>query len=58
MKKKQCDLMFANDVSQKGIGFNSVYNKITVIDKKGNVKTIPKNKKSFILHSHHTTEQR
>ena len=48
MKKKQCDLMFANDVSQKGIGFNSDYNKITVIDKKGNVKTIPKNKKSFI----------
>ena len=48
MKKKHCDLMFANDVSQKGIGFNSDYNKITVIDKKGNVKTIPKNKKSFI----------
>ena len=48
MKKKHCDLMFANDVSQKDIGFNSDYNKITVIDKKGNVKTIPKNKKSFI----------
>ena len=48
MKSKHCDLMFANDVSQKDIGFNSDYNKITVIDKKGNVKTIPKNKKSFI----------
>ena len=48
MKKKHCDFMFANDVSQKDIGFNSDYNKITVIDKKGNVKTIPKNKKSFI----------
>jgi phosphopantothenoylcysteine decarboxylase / phosphopantothenate---cysteine ligase len=48
MKRKHCDLMFANDVSQKGIGFNSDYNKISVIDKKGNVKVIPKNKKSFV----------
>jgi phosphopantothenoylcysteine decarboxylase / phosphopantothenate---cysteine ligase len=48
MKKKHCDLIFANDVSQKGIGFNSDFNKISVIDKKGNVKIIPKNKKSFI----------
>jgi len=48
MKKKHCDLIFANDVSQKGIGFNSDYNKISVIDKKGNIKIIPKNKKSFI----------
>tara|TARA_B110000305_G_scaffold192185_1_gene215206 strand:- start:200 stop:1429 length:1230 start_codon:yes stop_codon:yes gene_type:complete len=48
MKKKHCDLIFANDVSQKKIGFNSDYNKILVIDKRGNIKTIPKNKKSFI----------
>ena len=48
MKKKHCDLIFANDVSQKDIGFNSDYNKISVIDKKGNIKVIPKNKKSFI----------
>ena len=48
MKKKHCDLIFANDVSQKGIGFNSDYNKISVIDKKGNIKIIPKNKKSFV----------
>ena len=48
MKKKHCDLIFANDVSQKEIGFNSDYNKILVIDKRGNIKTIPKNKKSFI----------
>ena len=38
MKKKHCDIIFANDVSQKDIGFNSDYNKISVIDKKGNVK--------------------
>ena len=48
MKKKHCDLIFANDVSKKDVGFNSDYNKILVIDKKGNKKIIPKNKKSFI----------
>ena len=48
IKKKHCDLIFANNVSQKGIGFNSDYNKVLVIDKKGNTKIIPKNKKSFI----------
>tara|TARA_Y100000817_G_scaffold258826_1_gene212608 strand:+ start:1090 stop:2316 length:1227 start_codon:yes stop_codon:yes gene_type:complete len=48
MKDKNCDLIFANDVSKKGIGFNSDYNKISVVDQKGNIKIIPKNKKSFI----------
>ena len=48
IKKKHCDLIFANDVSQKDIGFNSDYNEISVIDKKGNIKILPKNKKSFI----------
>ena len=48
MKKKHCDIIFANDVSQKGVGFNSDYNKVSVIDKKGNVNIIPRNKKSFI----------
>jgi phosphopantothenoylcysteine decarboxylase/phosphopantothenate--cysteine ligase len=48
IKKKHCDFIFANDVSKKDIGFNSDYNKISVIDKKGNIKIIPKNKKSFI----------
>ena len=36
MKKKHCDIIFANDVSKKNIGFNSDYNKVSVIDKKGN----------------------
>jgi phosphopantothenoylcysteine decarboxylase/phosphopantothenate--cysteine ligase len=48
MKNKNCDLIFANDVSKKGVGFNSDYNKISVIDQRGNIKIIPKNKKSFI----------
>ena len=48
IKNKHCDFIFANDVSKKNIGFNSDYNKVTMIDKKGNVKNFPKNKKSFI----------
>ena len=48
MKDKNCDLIFANDVSKKGIGFNSNYNKVTVIDKEGNIQIIPKNKKNLI----------
>ena len=48
MKNKNCDLIFANDVSKKEIGFNSNFNKVSVIDQKGNIKIIPKNKKSFI----------
>jgi len=48
MKNKNCDLIFANDVSNKEIGFNSDYNKVSVIDQKGDIKVIPKNKKSFI----------
>ena len=35
-------------MSKKDIGFNSNYNKVSVIDKEGNIKIIPKNKKSFI----------
>ena len=48
MKDKNCDLIFANDVSKKGIGFNSDYNKVSVIDNKGKIQIIPRNKKSLI----------
>jgi phosphopantothenoylcysteine decarboxylase/phosphopantothenate--cysteine ligase len=48
MKNKNCDLIFANDVSKKGIGFNSDFNKVSMIDQKENIRIIPKNKKSFI----------
>ncbi len=48
MMEKHCDLIFANDVSEKGIGFNSDFNKVSVIEKTGPIKVIPKNKKSFI----------
>ena len=48
MKNKNCDLIIANNVLKKDIGFNSDFNKVSVIDQKGNIKIIPKNKKSFI----------
>ena len=48
IRQKYCDLIIANDVSKKDAGFNSDYNKVSIIDKRGRVKSIPKNKKSFI----------
>ena len=48
MKNKYCDIMIANDVSKKDSGFNVDYNKVSIIDKKGNIQNISKNKKSFI----------
>ena len=48
MRKKNCDLIIANDVSKKGKGFNSDYNEVSIIDSDGNTKIIKKNKKSFI----------
>ena len=48
MKKKNCDLIIANDVSKKGIGFNSDYNEVSIIDINGNIKIIKKNKKSYV----------
>ena len=48
MKDKNCDLIFANDVSKKGVGFNSDYNEVSVIDSKGDIQIIPRNKKSLI----------
>ena len=48
MRKKNCDLIIANDVSKKNYGFNSDYNQVSIIDSHGNIKFIKKNKKSFI----------
>ena len=38
MRKKNCDLIIANDVSKKNSGFNSDYNKVLIIDNSGNIK--------------------
>ncbi|MBI5207378.1 MAG: bifunctional phosphopantothenoylcysteine decarboxylase/phosphopantothenate--cysteine ligase CoaBC [Candidatus Firestonebacteria bacterium] len=41
LKEKKLDLIIANDVSVKDIGFDSNNNQITWIDKKGNCKSLP-----------------
>ena len=48
IKEKYCDFIVANDISKKSYGFNSEYNKVSIIDKKGRIKSISKNKKSYI----------
>tara|TARA_B100001094_G_C17465006_1_gene454654 strand:- start:77 stop:529 length:453 start_codon:yes stop_codon:yes gene_type:complete len=48
IKEKYCDLIIANDVSIKDSGFNSEYNQVSIIDRKGKIKFIPKNKKSYV----------
>ena len=48
MQKKNIDLIVANDVSKKDIGFNSDYNKVSIIDNKGNVRTLKKNRKVLL----------
>ena len=48
LKDKYCDLIVANDVSKKDYGFNSNYNKVSIIESNGKIKDIPKNRKSFI----------
>ena len=51
IKEKYCDLIIANDASKKDSGFNSDYNKVSIIDNKGRIKSIPKNKKSYIANT-------
>ena len=48
LRDKNCDLIIANDVSKKDSGFNSDYNSVTIIDSNGKLKTLKRNKKSFI----------
>ena len=48
IKEKYCDLIVANDISKKGIGFNSDFNQVSIINRKGKIQGIPKSKKSFI----------
>ena len=48
LNQKYCDMIVANDVSKKEIGFNVDYNKISIIEKNGKIENIPKNTKSYI----------
>ena len=48
IKKKQCDILIGNNVSNKNSGFNKDYNKVIIIDKCGKIEKIKKSNKSFI----------
>ena len=48
LNNKYCDMIIANDVSKKEIGFNVDYNKVSIIEKNGKVENLPINKKSYI----------
>ena len=48
LREKNCDLIIANDISKKDSGFNSDYNRVSIIDGNGNIKVFKRNKKSFI----------
>ena len=48
MKNKNSDIIIANNISRKDIGFNKDLNEVTVIDSNGKTFKIKKNKKSFI----------
>ena len=48
MREKYCDIIIANDVSNKEIGFNSEFNEVIVIDKSGETEKIKKNSKKFM----------
>ena len=51
IKEKYCDLIIANDVSKKNVGFNSDFNEVSIIDKNGKIKSISKSKKSYIANA-------
>ena len=45
MQEKFCDIVVANDVSKKDVGFNSDFNEVTVIEKNGNFSKLKEFKK-------------
>jgi Phosphopantothenate-cysteine ligase (EC 6.3.2.5)/Phosphopantothenoylcysteine decarboxylase (EC 4.1.1.36) len=48
MRRRGFDLIVANNVRRKDIGFSSEYNEVIVIDKAGNVRKIEKNFKTVV----------
>ena len=48
LNHKHCDMIIANDVSRKETGFNVDFNKVSIIEKSGQIENLPKNKKSYI----------
>jgi phosphopantothenoylcysteine decarboxylase/phosphopantothenate--cysteine ligase len=41
LEQKQLDLIVANDITDPGSGFSTDTNKVTIIDKQGNIETLP-----------------
>jgi phosphopantothenoylcysteine decarboxylase/phosphopantothenate--cysteine ligase len=50
LRKKNLDLVVANDVTKLGIGFGSDDNEVTLIDSSGATKHVPKSSKEEIAH--------
>jgi phosphopantothenoylcysteine decarboxylase/phosphopantothenate--cysteine ligase len=50
LKKKEADLIVANDVSDASIGFDSEHNEVLVIGRDGNVERLDRAPKSVIAH--------
>jgi phosphopantothenoylcysteine decarboxylase / phosphopantothenate---cysteine ligase len=48
LKKKNLDLIVANDISAPGIGFQSDFNQVTIIDREENMENLPLNTKLAI----------
>ncbi|MDC0449372.1 bifunctional phosphopantothenoylcysteine decarboxylase/phosphopantothenate--cysteine ligase CoaBC [Pelagibacteraceae bacterium] len=48
LNQKYCDMIVANNVSKKKIGFNVDYNQVSIIEKNGKIENIPKNTKSYV----------
>ena len=48
MNEKYCDIMIANDVSKKEFGFDSDFNEVIIVDKKGKSQKIKKSSKKFV----------
>ena len=44
-------MIVANDISKKDSGFNSDYNRVSVIDSSGNIKTLKRTKKSLVANT-------
>ena len=48
LEQKHCDWIIANDVSDKSIGFNSMKNEVSIIQKNNEIEKITKRDKSEI----------
>ncbi len=48
LQEKRCDMIVANDISKRDIGFNVDFNEVELIYSNGSIKKISKNKKNYI----------